>query len=83
MIPTKSIVKYCHYVRKNEDAKGKESNSAKECSRSVTTEIENVRHKFSFPTIEGIFSKVFRLIEKAYNLNKTSDLEKIINLMPN
>ena len=52
-----------------------------ECYRLVTTEIENIWHKFSFPTIktEGVFSKVCRLMEKASNLNKTSRLRRNAN----
>ena len=82
MIPTKrDVVKYCYYVRRNEDAKGKGSSSAHQCYRLVATEIENIWHKFSFPTIEteGVFSKVCRLMEKASNLNKTSRLRRNAN----
>ena len=60
MIPTKrDIVKYWYYVRRNEDAKGKGSSSVHECYRLVTTEIENIWRKFSFPTIETEFSQKY------------------------
>ena len=51
MIPKKrDVVKYCYYVRKNGYAKCKGSSSAHGCCRLVTTEIENICRKFSFPT---------------------------------
>lgn len=73
MIPSKAdVVRHYFYIRRQEDIKGKRTGTIRDCYMLVVADLEDIWSKFSFPTIstEGTFSKVSRLIEKAYKLNK-------------